>query len=412
MFRVLRLINRFNLGGPTFNVTYLSKFLSPEFETLLVGGRKDESEASSEHIPLEYGLKPLIIDKMKRSINPANDIAAYNSIKRIIKEYKPHIVHTHASKAGFLGRMAAISCKVPIIVHTFHGHVFHSYFDNIQTSIYKIIERYLAGKSTALIALSEIQKKELSEIHKIAPPERFHIIPLGFDLERFWTNTDVKREIFRSKYNLTEETVAVGIMGRLVPIKNHVLFLNAFMLAEEKLRNRAGTNESSGKAKAFIIGDGELKEKLINQCDEIKLSWSTIEKPNPDAKVIFTSWIKDTDTAMAGLDIVALSSLNEGTPVSLIEAQAARKPIISTITGGIENVVIQGRTALLSDVNDSNLFTENLYRLMNDGELRKKLSIDGLPFVRNNFSYITLANSMSELYKKLLKDKGLLKNEN
>src|ERR1019366_4191657 len=157
MFRVLRLINRFNLGGPTYNVTYLSKFLGPEFETKLVGGMKDASEASSEHIPEQYGLKPIIIEKMKRSINPANDIAAYNSIKKIIKEYKPHIVHTHASKAGFLGRMAAISCKVPVVLHTFHGHVFHSYFDNIQTAVYKNIERYLASKSTALIAISEKQ---------------------------------------------------------------------------------------------------------------------------------------------------------------------------------------------------------------------------------------------------------------
>ena len=128
----------------------------------MAGGAKDDSEASSEHIPLEYGIKPLIIQKMKRSINPANDILAYQKIKKIIMDYKPHIVHTHASKAGFLGRMAAISCNVPIIVHTFHGHVFHSYFNNIQTSVYKNIERYLGSKSTALIALSEKQKIELS----------------------------------------------------------------------------------------------------------------------------------------------------------------------------------------------------------------------------------------------------------
>lgn len=402
-FRVLRLINRFNLGGPTYNVTYLSKFLAPEFETLLAGGMKDESEASSEHIPNEYGIEPVIIKKMKRSINPANDIAAYNSIKKIMKEYKPHIVHTHASKAGFLGRMAAISCKVPVIVHTFHGHVFHSYFDNIQTSVYKNIEKYLAARSTALIALSEKQKDELSEIHKIAPAGKFHIIPLGFDLGRFWTNTEEKRKIFRSKYQLSDDIIAVGIMGRLVPIKNHVLFLKAFKSAGERLQK---------KAKAFIIGDGELKESLINQCNELNLSWSTNEKPNPEAMVIFTSWIKDIDTAMAGLDVVALSSLNEGTPVSLIEAQAAGKPVISTITGGIENVVIPNKLALLSPVDDVEMFSENLYKLLNDKELRKALSIEGRPFVSKNFSYISLADNMSQLYKKLLTEKGLWKIEN
>jgi glycosyltransferase involved in cell wall biosynthesis len=403
MFRVFRLINRFNLGGPTFNVTYLSKFLSPEFETMLAGGSKDELEASSEHIPLEYGIQPLIIEKMKRSINPGNDIAAYATIKKIIKEYKPHIVHTHASKAGFLGRMAAISCNVPVIVHTFHGHVFHSYFNNIQTSIYKNIEKYLASKSTALIALSEKQKTELSEIHKIAPPDKFQIIPLGFDLERFWTNTGEKRKIFRTKHGLPDDTVAVGIMGRLVPIKNHALFLNAFKNASER---------SQKNAKAFIIGDGELKESLVNQCIKNNLTYSTLEKPNPSAKVIFTSWIKDTDIAMAGLDIVALSSRNEGTPVSLIEAQAAGKPVISTIAGGIENVVKPGETALLSPVNDLQLFSDNLYTLLDNSELRHNLSIGGREFVSKNFSYLTLADNMSNLYKKLLTDKGIRKIEN
>lgn len=402
-YRVFRLINRFNLGGPTFNVTYLTKFLPPEFETLLAGGMKDDSEASSEHIPEEYGIKPLIIEKMKRSINPANDIIAYNKIKEIIKNYKPHIVHTHASKAGFLGRMAAISCHVPIIVHTYHGHIFHSYFNNIQTSVYKNIERYLGSKSDALIALSKNQKVELSEIHKIAPSEKFHIIPLGFDLKRFWTHTDEKRKIFRAKYKLDDDTVAVGIMGRLVPIKNHALFLNAFKSVKERTKKHV---------KAFIIGDGELKKSLVAQCIENGLSYSTIEEQNPLAEIVFTSWITDTDTAMAGLDIIALSSLNEGTPVSLIEAQAAGKPIVSTTIGGIENTILPGKTALLSPVNDSKLFSENLYALIVDSELRYKLSQEGRDFVSKNFSYTALAENTGAIYKKLLINKGLRKIEN
>lgn len=403
MYRVFRLINRFNLGGPAFNVTYLTKFLSPEFETLLAGGMKDESEASSEYIPIEYGIKPFIIEKMKRSINPANDIAAYYAIKKLIQDYKPHIVHTHASKAGTLGRMAAVACKVPIIVHTYHGHIFHSYFNNVQTSVYKNIERYLGTKSTALIALSEKQKIELSEIHKIAPPEKFHIIPLGFDLKRFWTDIEDKRKKFRTSYQLNDDTVAIGIMGRLVPIKNHVLFLNAFKMAKERTQK---------DVKAFIIGDGELKEFLINECVKSQLTYSTIEKPNPSASVIFTSWITDTDTAMAGLDVVALSSLNEGTPVSLIEAQAAGKPIISTITGGIENVVVEGETALLSPVNDIEAFSQNLHRLIDDDKLRIALSKTGRDFVSKKFSHTALAENTGNLYKRLLMDKGLWKAEN
>lgn len=402
-YRVFRLINRFNLGGPAFNVTYLSKFLSPEFETLLAGGLKDKSEADAEYIPLEYGIKPLIIENMKRSINPVNDIAAYYSIKKIIKQYKPHIVHTHASKAGFLGRMAAISCRVPIIVHTYHGHIFHSYFDNVQTSIYKNIERYLATKSDALIALSKRQKMELSELHKIAPAEKFHIIPLGFDLKRFWTDTGEKRKKFRAAYQLKDDTIAIGIIGRLVPVKNHALFLSAFKIATEK---------APKNVKAFIIGDGELKQALINECIQKNLSYSTLERPDFSASIIFTSWITDTDTAMAGLDIIALSSLNEGTPVSLIEAQAAGKPIVSTLTGGIENVVLPGDTALLSPVNDVESLADNVSKLIIDEEMRNKLSQKGKDFVSKNFSYTALADNMSNLYKKLLMNKGLWEIEN
>jgi len=192
-------------------------------------------------------------------------------------------------------------------------------------------------------------------------------------------------------------------MGRLVPIKNHSLFLTAFKQAIERTEKNA---------KAFIIGDGELKETLINQCISLGLSYSTPEKTDLEAKVIFTSWITDTDTAMAGLDIVALSSLNEGTPVSLIEAQAAGKPVISTIAGGIENVVIPGETALLSAVNNTELFSENIHKLLDNKELRQKLSKKGRNFVSKNFSYITLADNMSSLYKKLLQEKGLWKIEN
>ncbi|HXB11807.1 MAG TPA: glycosyltransferase, partial [Bacteroidia bacterium] len=363
-YRILRLINRFNLGGPTYNVTYLTRYLAPEFETMLVGGMKDESEASSEFILHQNGLSPIIIPEIRRSISPLTELTAYKKIKKLIQDFKPHIVHTHASKAGFLGRMAAFSCNVPITVHTFHGHIFHSYFNSVQTSIYKNIERYLAKKTTALVTLSELQKHELSEIHHIAPASKFHIIPLGFDLEKFWTNREEKRKAFRNQYCIAENEIAIGIIGRLVPVKNHKLFLKAIQLAKVN---------SKIKLKAFIIGDGEMREELMEYCKEIGLSFTSRTDLHPNSDVFFTSWIKEADVAMAGVDIVALSSLNEGTPVSLIEAQAASKPIVSTQTGGIENVVIPNDTALLSPVGDVNTFSENLRKLANNRELQRKL---------------------------------------
>ncbi len=397
-YRVLRLINRFNLGGPTYNVTYLTRYMAPEFETLLVGGTKEESEASSDFILEQNGVKPIIVKEMRRSINPMNDIAAYKEIKKLIKDFKPHIVHTHAAKAGALGRMAAFACKVPITVHTFHGHVFHSYFGNIQTTVYKNIERYLAKRTTALVTLSEKQKHELSAIHKIAPADKFHIVPLGFDLERFWANQESKRKQFREQYEIADNEIAIGIIGRLVPVKNHRLFLKAFQLAKAK---------TTEKIKAFVIGDGELKEELMEYCKEIGLSFTSRTNLHANADVFFTSWIKEADIATAGLDIIALSSLNEGTPVSLIEAQAAGRSIISTQTGGIENVVIPEVTALLSPVNNVEAFAENLIKLCNDRVLRQNLSEKGKEFVMNHFHYTSLALNMSNLYRKLIEDKHI-----
>ena len=149
--RVLRILNRFNIGGPTHNATYLTKFLSPEFKTKLIAGRKLDSEESSEHILDEYSLDFEILEDMQRSINLFKDLNVFFKIRRIIKTYKPKIVHTHASKSGALGRMAAITCGVPIIIHTFHGHVFHSYFGRLKTKIYILIERFLASRSSAIM---------------------------------------------------------------------------------------------------------------------------------------------------------------------------------------------------------------------------------------------------------------------
>ena len=221
MPKVLRIINRFNLGGPTYNATFLSRFMDDEFETLLIGGLPEEGETDSLHILEEYGVKPLIIKELKRIPSIKSDREAYEKIKAIIQEFKPDIVHTHAAKAGALGRRAAFACKVPIVIHTFHGHVFHSYFNPIKTHIYKYIEKKLAKKSTAIIAISPIQKHELSRIHKICVPDKIKVIHLGFDLQKFQKNHPFNREDIRNKYQLKNSQVAVAITGRLTKIKNH-----------------------------------------------------------------------------------------------------------------------------------------------------------------------------------------------
>ena len=383
MTRVLRIINRFNLGGPTYNAVYLAKYLPGNYETLLIGGMKDESEESSEFIATDLGIKPVIISSMKRSINPFQDLAAYREIKRIIREFKPDIVHTHAAKAGALGRRAAFACNVPVTVHTFHGHVFHSYFGKTKTDIYRSIERKLAKRTDAIIAISEKQKEELVKIHRICDEKKTHIIPLGFDLDRFRSDTAGKRKIFRDKYGISDSTVAIGIVGRLVPVKNHALFLRSI---------RYVLDHSPKKIKAFIIGDGEEREKLQELCSSLNLH----------EHVIFTSWEKKPEHVYPGLDIVCLSSFNEGTPVSLIEAQAAGVPIVTTDTGGIGNVVEPGKTALLSAVNDEQGYCKNLLELVKDPAQRSAFSARGWDWVKDRFHYTRLVKDMDVLYTTLL----------
>lgn len=389
MKKILRIINRFNLGGPTYNAAYLTKYLEPDYETLLIGGQHDESEKSSMHILENLGLKPIIIPEMQRSLNPYKDQIAFKKIQNIIKEFKPDIVHTHAAKAGALGRRAAYKMGVKQIYHTFHGHVFHSYFGSFKTRIFKEIERNLAKKSTKIIAISEIQKSELSKIHKICPEKKIEVIPLGFDLERFNTDKDSKRKEFRKKWNLKENEIAIGIIGRLVPIKNHTFFIDVI---QEVLKN------SKVPIRAFIVGDGEEKQNIVNYIKNKNLDFSLNYNP---ATFQITSWIKEIDKVNSGMDIICLTSLNEGTPVSLIEAQASGKPIVSTKTGGIENIVLENKTALLSEKNDLDNFSKNLLSLVNNSNKRKLFSKFGLEKSKD-FHYNQLVNNIKNLYEKIL----------
>ena len=393
MPRVLRILNRINVGGPVLNAFYLTKYLAPEFQTKLLIGEKEDHEASAAYMAEELGIEYTIIPEMGRSINPLNDLAAFKKLRSFIKKYKPDIVHTHAAKPGTLGRLAASMEKVPVIVHTYHGHVFHSYFNSLKTKFFIQTERYLARKSNAIIAISNQQKKELAYDFKIAPLEKFRVIPLGFDLDRFQRDQNIKRLQFRNEFGVTESEITIGIIGRLVPIKNHYLFIKGIAHVLQS---------SDKKIKAFIIGDGDTRSDLENVAIQAGINFSTEKDTVHPHPLVFTSWRSDVDVINAGLDIVALTSFNEGTPVSLIEAQAANKPIVSTRVGGIQDIVKEGETALLSDVNDAQTFCDNLLKLVADDELRLRMGNNSSKHVLERFSYHRLTKEVAELYWELL----------
>lgn len=393
MPRIIRIINRLNLGGPTYNVAYLTAGLAPEYETMLVAGMKDDSEESSEFILESMGIKPVYIRNMQREINLRNDREAYRQIHELIRTFKPDIVHTHAAKAGTLGRLAAAQLKVPVILHTFHGHVFHSYFGPVKTRLFIEIERYLARKSSAIVAISEDQKNDLAEVYKICKADKIQVVPLGFDLDRFSQHMDQKRAVSRKQYQLDDDTLAIGIIGRLVPVKNHAYFIKVWQQLLKATRQ---------KVHAFIIGDGEERAHIEHMCREAGILFNTPEQTQAGASLTFTSWIHDIDRALAGLDIIALTSLNEGTPVSLIEAQAAGKPIVTTAVGGIGNIVNENKSAFLADPQDPDEFARKLIQLTESAALRAEFAQNGPPFASQRFHYHRLVDDMSQLYQRLL----------
>jgi glycosyltransferase involved in cell wall biosynthesis len=386
--KVLRIINRFNIGGPTYNATFLTRFLSDDFETLLIGGLPEKGESDSLHILEEYGVEPILLPEMKRKPNFFSDRKALKKIKEIIAEYKPDIVHTHASKAGALGRKAALDMKVPVVVHTFHGHVFHSYFGKVKTELYKFIERKLAQKSTGIIAISDLQKKELVNTYKIANENKVNVIPLGFDLQKFNRNLSEKRKIVRDKFQISEGQIAIAIIGRLAPIKNHSLFLESVDLLY---------GQTEKKLVFFIVGDGELRDVIAQKVSELTIKGVDIR---------MTSWIKDINEFNAGMDIICLTSNNEGTPVSIIEAQASQVPVVSTNVGGVGNVMLDNETGFVVPKNNARIFADKLLVLIENEALRKDMGQKGWAFVKERFHFERLVKDMEHYYKRLLSTIG------
>ena len=399
MYKILRIHNRLIVGGPSLNVTLLSTQLGPEFETMLVVGRRDPYEKDAGYIAKQSGITPIEIPEMRRSILPINDIKAYYRIKKIIKEFKPDIVHTHASKSGAIGRLAASSCKVKLIVHTFHGHVFHSYFNRVISFFIISLERYLAKKTDTIIAISDVQKRELSEVYKIAPAAKIATIPLGFNLEKYTLDQDAKRIAFREKYGFGMHDIVIGIIGRIVPIKNHQMFVKVAANVKKKF----GAN-----VRFAVIGDGESLPVIERKSVEMGLSYSFyVTHPKANTDIVVTSWETEIDQVMAGVDIVVLTSYNEGTPVSLIEAQAARKPVVATNVGGVEDVITHGENGFLTAVNDVVAFANYVNILVEDADLRNRMGNTGFDRVINRYSKQRLVKDVKKLYLDFLEGKKI-----
>ena len=406
MVKIVRIIARLNIGGPARNAVLLAEgFNGDGFKTCLVAGSPEIAEGDMSYFALEKGIKPVIINELTRSISPLKDIKALWEIYRIIKKEQPDIVHTHTAKAGTLGRIAAIlynipltltlspkgrGCKKVLSVHTFHGHVFDGYFGSMATKVFIAIERLLARFTTKVVAVSNSVANDVSMRYNITPKEKIEVIPLGFDLGRF-LKAGENRGKLKKELGLPSDVLLVGIVGRLVPIKNHKMFLD--------VAKKLTAQSSQLKAKFIIVGDGELRDDLENYAAELGIK----------DKVIFLGWRRDLENIYADLDVVCLTSLNEGTPVSLIEAMASARPVVATDVGGVRDIVKNGGNGLLVSSGDVLGFSKALFKMLEDREKRLEMGRRGREFVAENFTKERLIEDMKSLYEGLLIKKGKIR---
>jgi len=385
--KILFVITRLNSGGAAKCAIWLSGMLDEKkFKTVLISGKTEGNENAILWYARKHGVSPVIILWLKRSLNPFSDLISFLKLYRLILKEKPDIVHTHMSKAGLLGRTAAIFYnrfhqKKIKIVHTFHGHVFHSYFSGIKTRLFVFLEKRLLKNTDAIIAISRKLRDEICHILKVENKKKLRIIPLGIDF--------LPVERVRSRKLPTRE-IHIGMLGRLAPVKNYSLAVEiASMLARGKT-----------PAKILIGGGGSRRDfKKINQYNSENISFlGNIKKPED-------FWKK--------IDIALITSKNEGTPVSLIEAMFSGIPFIASMVGGIPdmatglmrregNLFIYDNCILIKGF-DSDDF-EKAIRFFSDSEIRRNAGKCGKRFAEEKYSVKRLIKDIEILYSDLLEN--------
>ncbi|HXH41825.1 MAG TPA: glycosyltransferase [Thermoanaerobaculia bacterium] len=405
--RVLRLIARLNVGGPARHVVWLNQALAANgFEALLVTGTVPAGEEDMSDFAAARGVTPLVIPSMSRELSP-RDFATIWQLWRLMVRFGPNIVHTHTAKAGAVGRIAGLLYRyfTPAalagrprrvrFVHTYHGHVFHSYYGFWKTRLFLTVERTLARLNTdRIVVLSEQQLREIRDVFRVGNPDQlanqFIIVPLGIDIDDLRAAQGAGDSL-RDELGIDRDEMVVGIVGRVTSIKNHDLFLRVAARAR-------------GLARFVVYGDGGDR--------------ATLERRATD--VIFAG-TRDASRIYASLDIVALTSRNEGTPLALIEGMACGKPVISTAVGGVvdllgrveERVDENGATfeirerGITAASDDDAGFAAGLARLLREEPLRRRLAEGGRAYVEKTHSKERLVADILRLYRDLLvQDRG------
>jgi glycosyltransferase involved in cell wall biosynthesis len=374
--RVLRVITRLNVGGPSIQAVLLAQRLDPErFETLLVAGQEGATEGNLLRLRSLDSVRSLTVPELGRRIAPLDDLRALAKVTAIARRYRPHIVHTHLAKAGFIGRIAGRLSGAPVIIHTYHGSVFRGYFGRHQSALYMGIERSLGRLTTRIVAITPRQRAELIQL-RIAPSAKTVEIPLGFDLSSFRDAMD--RDTARARLHLAGSAPVVGLVARLVPIKDVPTFLRALSILSESLPT----------VQALIVGDGDDRSALEKLSGDLGLR----------GRCRFLGWRADMSEIYAAVDVVALSSLNEGAPVTAIEAMAAGRPVVATAVGGVPDVVLHERTGLLTPPRAPQALAAALRTLLTDEPLRDAYGRAGQEYALRCFGASRLVADIERLY--------------
>jgi len=381
--KILLIQSRICIGGPAIHTEMIAQNLPKDrYQVILVGGGLKEGELSKFDEIRDRGVDIRVVNEMKRNVSIVGDLVSFYKTYQLIRSEKPDIVDTHTAKAGAVGRLAAWLAGVPIIIHTFHGHVFEEFFSKFKSEIFVYIEKMLALLTTRIIAISPLQLYELSQKFKIAPLKKFVIVKLGVELEHFLNLQ--KNNKLKESLGIPAGDKLIGIIGRLVPTKNHLLMIRVL----KKLRD-AGIN-----VHLCVVGDGEERGKIVKLQEELGLN----------GYVHFLGWERHIQRIYSGIDLLAQSSTTEGTPFTVIEAMASGVPVVATDVGGVADLLLDNQNGLLCKSNDASGMADNIIKLLQDSEFTDKLRQNAKAFVKENYTQKRLIRDVDQLYTGLFSE--------
>ncbi len=392
--KVLRVITRLNIGGPSIQAVSLTARLKAfGYNSLLVHGALSPGEGDMGYLLRREGVEALKLQKLQRSVNPKTDFDAACQLYRLLCDFEPDVVHTHTAKAGALGRLAARFYNLthgrrhPVrIVHTYHGHVFDGYFGKRSTAVFLGLERWLARWTDRIIAISPRIADEISKRYAIGRSDQVCSIRLGFDLAPFVRIDDNMRRASRERFVVPDGTLVVTTVGRLTEIKKHDLFL--------EMSKRVFSSRQD--VLFFIVGDGELRDELE----------SIVSALGIEPVVRFLGWRQDLATIYAASDLFVLTSRNEGTPVALIEAMASGIPGISTDVGGVRDVITSPSVGSVVPFGDAEALAGSVLSLLAAGTAeRRAMGMRARDVVSKRFTMDRLVEEIADLYGELI-DEG------